>query len=142
MSVGLLLAACGGEGRADDQQGRTLTIYSSPEPIHLVVEIADTPQARRQGLAGRTSLARNAGMAFLFDAPTHDPFWMKNTLIPLSIAFWDEKRRIVAIADMEPCPADPCPTYRPDVRYVGALEVNLGFFEEHGVKVGDVIELG
>jgi len=142
VSIGLLLTACGGTPKADERQGRSLTIHSSPEPTHLVVEIADTPQARRQGLAGRTSLGRNAGMAFLFDAPTRDAFWMKDTLIPLSIAFWDRQGRIVAIFDMQPCTADPCPTYRPDVPYVGAVEVNLGFFQEHGVKVGNVVELG
>ena len=67
---------------------------------------------------------------------------MKDTLIPLSIAFWDEDGRIVGIQDMEPCTADPCPTYGSPEPYVGALEVNQGFFDEHGVVIGDRIELG
>ncbi|MEW6059283.1 MAG: DUF192 domain-containing protein [Actinomycetota bacterium] len=142
LSVGLLLGSCGANHQTDERPSRHLTIHSSPEPTHLVVEIADTPQARQQGLMGRTSLDPDAGMAFLFDAPTRDAFWMKNTLIPLSIAFWDRQGRIVAVLDMEPCTVDPCPTYRPDVPYVGAVEVNLGFFQDHGVKVGDVVELG
>jgi uncharacterized membrane protein (UPF0127 family) len=66
---------------------------------------------------------------------------MKDTLIPLSIAFWNEQDRIVAILDMEPCEADPCPSYDPEVEFEGALEVNQGFFEEHGVEVGDTVEL-
>jgi uncharacterized membrane protein (UPF0127 family) len=141
-SIGLLLVACGGSRQAGEAPRRALTIRASPSPVRLVVEVADTPQARRQGLAGRTSLGANGGMVFLFDAPTRDAFWMKGTPIPLSIAFWDEKDRIVAILDMEPCTANPCPTYRPDVLYVGAVEANVGFFQEHDVKVGDVVELG
>jgi uncharacterized membrane protein (UPF0127 family) len=66
---------------------------------------------------------------------------MKNTLIPLSIAFWDEDGRIVGIRDMDPCTADPCPTYGSPDPYVGALEVDQGFFTEHGVVIGDRIEL-
>ena len=88
----------------------------------------------------RTSLAADDGMAFLFDGPTSGSFWMKDTLIPLSIAFWREDGQIVGIRDMDPCAADPCPTYGSPEPYVGALEVNQGFFAEHGVVVGDRIE--
>ena len=66
---------------------------------------------------------------------------MKNTLIPLSIAFWDRNGVIAAIMDMQPCRAEPCPRYRPGIMYVGAVEVNQGFFEDHGVEVGDRVEL-
>jgi len=66
---------------------------------------------------------------------------MKDTLIPLSVAFWDEDGWIVGIQDMEPCTEDPCPTYGSPEPYVGALEVNEGFFAEHGVTTGDRIEL-
>ena len=89
----------------------------------------------------RTSLGADDGMVFLFDAASSGSFWMKDTLIPLSIAFWDETGRIVGIRDMDPCTADPCPTYGSPEPYVGALEVNQGFFEEHGVVIGDHIEL-
>jgi uncharacterized membrane protein (UPF0127 family) len=81
-------------------------------------------------------------MAFLFDGSTSEVFWMKDTLIPLSIAFWDGRGRIVAIMDMAPCRADPCPTYGPGVPYAGAVEVNEGFFRQHGVEVGNTVELG
>jgi uncharacterized membrane protein (UPF0127 family) len=66
---------------------------------------------------------------------------MKDTPIPLSIAFWDRRDRIVALLDMEPCRADPCPTYDAGVPYVGAVEANQGFFANHGVTTGDRVEL-
>jgi uncharacterized membrane protein (UPF0127 family) len=66
---------------------------------------------------------------------------MKNTLIPLSIAFLDADGRILRILDMEPCEADPCPLYPPGVAYTSALEVNQGAFERWGVEVGDLVTL-
>jgi uncharacterized membrane protein (UPF0127 family) len=89
----------------------------------------------------RTSLAPDAGMAFLFEVPVEIPFYMKDTLIPLSIAFWDENLRIVAILDMTPCRADPCPDYFAPRPYLGAVEANRGFFTEHGIEVGSEVEL-
>jgi uncharacterized protein len=113
--------------------------------VHLDVEEADTPEERERGLMNRTSLGPDEGMVFLFgdvaDGPVTSAFWMKDTLIPLSIAFWDEGGRIVGIRDMDPCTADPCPTYSSPKPYIGALEANEGFFTEHGVTTGDRIEL-
>ena len=57
-------------------------------------------------------------MAFVWDEPTQGAFWMKDTLIPLSVAFWDEDGRIVGIVDMEPCATEPCPTYASPAPYV------------------------
>ncbi len=119
----------------------TLRVLTANRPVSVRVEIADTPEARSQGLMGRRRLAPNAGMAFLFEQPTTNRFWMKNTLIPLSIAFWDETSRIVAIRDMAPCLEDPCPLYSAGTPYIGAVEVNRGFLNAHGVKVGDHVEL-
>lgn len=136
-----LLEACGrGAGAPPLPRGR-LTILTDRGPVVLQVEVAETPEARRQGLMGRPSLGRDAGMVFLFDRPTLGSFWMKDTLIPLSIAFWGEDGRVVAMLDMEPCRADPCPRYAPGAPYVGAVEVNGGFFQQHGVEVGDRVEL-
>lgn len=84
-------------------------------------------------------------MLFLFadeGGPVTTRFWMKDTLIPLSIAFWDANGRIVAIRDMVPCTADPCATYGAPAPYVAALEVNRGFFQAHGVTVGDRVDVG
>ena len=116
-------------------------LHGSDGPVTVSVEAADTPAERAQGLMGRTSLEADGGMVFIFDGATDGSFWMKDTLIPLSIAFWDESGRIVGIQDMDPCTSDPCPTYRSPEPYVGALEVNQGFFEEHGVVIGDRVEL-
>ena len=90
---------------------------------------------------GRRSLPPDAGMVFLEDGPTDASFWMKDTLIPLSIAFWGSDERIVDLQDMEPCRADPCPLYRSTAPYVGAVEANRGFFEAHGVTLGDLVRL-
>ena len=126
---------------ADGTPKAILTIESEEDVASLEVEIADDERERARGLMGRTELAEDAGMVFLFDEPNRGGFWMKDTLIPLSIAYWDEEGRIVSIIDMEPCPEDPCPLYDPGRAYVGAVEANVGWFREHGVEVGDRVEL-
>lgn len=105
------------------------------------VEIAVTPQALATGLMHVEELAPDAGMAFLFGQEVQHPFYMKNTLIPLDIAFWDANGSIVDILSMEPCAEDPCTLYTPSAMYVGALEVNAGRLEDSGVRKGDVVEL-
>src|SRR5262245_10027777 len=101
------------------------------------VEIADTPSARETGLMRRTSLADGSGMAFVWPEDTASTFWMKDTLIPLSVAFISSDGVVVAILDMDPCRADPCPAYDPHVAYRMALEVGQGEFVRAGVRVGD-----
>jgi uncharacterized protein len=107
--------------------------------LFVNVEIADTPAKREQGLMGRESLDEDSGMVFIFFEPSSSPFWMKDTLIPLSIAFFDDEGDIVDILDMDPCKKEPCPFYTPAAPYFGALEVNQGAFEDWGVEVGDRI---
>jgi uncharacterized membrane protein (UPF0127 family) len=109
--------------------------------VTLAVEVADTPDERATGLMNREQLAPYDGMAFVWDDPVRTSFWMKDTLIPLSIAFWNEEGRIVSILDMEPCASDPCPGYDPGVEFVGAVEVSRGLFAERGVALGDRVEL-
>ena len=118
-----------------------LSITTDGRPAVLSVEIAETEATRETGLMGRTDLAPDSGMVFLFEDPSQGGFWMKNTLIPLSIAFWDTDGRIVDILDMQPCETDTCPTYAPRKPYVGTVETNLGYFAEHDVTVGDTVEL-
>jgi hypothetical protein len=89
----------------------------------------------------RESLDDDAGMIFMFFEEQQGGFWMKNTLIPLSIAFFDANGEILRIMDMRPCEADPCPVYDPEVTYMGALEVNQGAFDRWGVEEGDTILL-
>jgi uncharacterized membrane protein (UPF0127 family) len=107
----------------------------------LDVQIASTTEERTHGLMGRTSLGRDDGLAYVFDSPTTDAFWMKDTTIPLSIAFWDADGRIVDILDMTPCRGDPCRRYRSRTPYRGAVEANRGYFDRHGVAIGDRVRL-
>ena len=140
----LLLTACssGGPEPVPNPDGATrLEIRTDGGVVEVVVEVADDDAERNVGLMNRERLDPDAGMVFLWDEPLHATFWMKDTLIPLSIAFWDDRNEIVSILDMEPCAADPCPSYDPETEFEGALEVNQGFFEEHGVEVGDTVEL-
>jgi uncharacterized membrane protein (UPF0127 family) len=115
----------------------------SDEPLSLSigphtfeVEVASTPQQREHGLMGRTQLPVNGGMLFVFDMASRHCFWMRNTPLPLSIAFVDDNGHIVNLADMQPktdtlhCPAT-------DVRY--ALEVAQGTFEQHGIAAGALV---
>ncbi|MGH2527894.1 MAG: DUF192 domain-containing protein [Actinomycetota bacterium] len=104
------------------------------------LEMARTPKARAVGLMGRTELGEGGGMVFLFDEPTTGAFWMKDTLIPLSIAFWEEDGDITDILDMRLCRSDPCPLYRASEPFVGAIEMNRGAFDRLGVEVGDTVE--
>ena len=105
------------------------------------MEIAETDLTRQRGLMGRTSLDPDSGMAFLFGTPSTGAFWMKDTLIPLDIAFWAEGGQIVDILHMTPCRTDPCRLYVPARPYVGAVEANAGFFNRHGVAPGDTVRL-
>ncbi|MDP8947976.1 MAG: DUF192 domain-containing protein [Actinomycetota bacterium] len=119
----------------------TVTIDASGGgEVRVRVEIADDDSERARGLMYRTALAENRGMLFVYEVEQKLSFWMKNTHIPLSIAFIDAEGRIVDIQDMEPLDDDP-PSYvsAEPARY--ALEVNQGFFEERGVEVGDRAEL-
>jgi uncharacterized membrane protein (UPF0127 family) len=115
--------------------------YAQPLPavqlnagMHLIqAEVVADYETRARGLMHRKSLAKNAGMLFIFDERSIHCMWMKNTLIALSVAFIDERGTIVNIEDMEPqteashCAAQP-------VRF--ALEMNRGWFAERGIKPG------
>jgi uncharacterized protein len=111
----------------------SFTEHGTTVDVH--VEVADTEPSREVGLMCRISLDPNDGMLFVFDGNTDGPFWMKNTLIPLSIVFLDDHWRPVAFRDMRvaPNPADPPPSdvWGPDRPYRYALEVNRGFFKVH-----------
>lgn len=117
----------------------TLVIIQDKARVTLNVEVADTLESRAQGLMYRTKLDENAGMLFDLGSSERWPFWMKNTLIPLSIAFISVEWQIVDILDMAVA-ADPqngpFPFYAPGTPARYALEVNQGFFKRKGIAVG------
>ena len=103
----------------------------------IQAEVASTTATRSQGLMQRKSMAQGAGMLFLFDESAGHCMWMKNTLIPLSVAFVDERGEIVNIADMQPLDEATHCASRP-ARY--ALEMNQGWFKKRGISPGTLIQ--
>ncbi len=101
----------------------------------LYVAIADTMEKRRQGLMEIDDLLDLDGMLFVFDGDTSGGFWMKNTLIPLDIAYFDVDGRFVDGFVMEPCTADPCPIYTPDGDYRFALEMAAGTMPQNPLQL-------
>jgi uncharacterized protein len=140
-AVTILAALLTASGAAAALPRATAVIETGERRVRISVEVADQPAEWRVGLMHRRSLARNAGMVFVFPEAIRGGFWMKNTLIPLSIAFFDARGRILRIMVMTPCRADPCPIYDPKVAYRGALEVNRGSFGRWGVRRGDRITI-
>jgi uncharacterized membrane protein (UPF0127 family) len=152
IAVALGLAACSTPARAPSRRvagpsasvrfgAGTVIIDKGKRTVLLDVQVAQTPEQRARGLMGRRSLPRDAGMVFIFFAPTRGGFWMKDTLIPLSIAFFDRDGVIEKILDMDPCRGDPCRVYDPGLEYWGALEVNRGAFARWRVTEDDVVRL-
>lgn len=154
----VVAVACGGSEREPDPEASPSPVVEQTLPegsptfeparvlidtdegsVILDVEKAETDEQRAFGLMHRESLDPDSGMVFLYFEEATCCFYMKNTLIPLSIAFFDENGIIVDILDMEPCEADPCELYESDEPYRGALEVNQGTFERLGVEEGDRI---
>jgi uncharacterized membrane protein (UPF0127 family) len=102
----------------------------------VLAEIARTDDQRERGLMGRQSLADGEGMLFVFDRDRILSFWMKNTLLPLSIAYIASDGRILEIHDMEPRSLAPVQSSR-SARY--ALEVPQGWFARRGLRTGDIL---
>jgi len=104
----------------------------------VALEIAQTDADRQRGLMGRPSMPTDQGMLFVFPQATRGGFWMRDTLIPLSIAFIQDDGTIVDIQNMQPLDETPHVPPRP---YRFALEVNQGWFAANGVKPGDQFRL-
>ncbi len=105
----------------------------------LTTELATTPTARACGLSHRDELPKNHGMLFIYPDLRPRSFWMKDTKIPLSIAFLDDSGQIFSIQDMTPMQTDK--TYSSSRPAGYALEVNQGWFSRNGIDVGDVVEM-
>jgi uncharacterized membrane protein (UPF0127 family) len=120
--------------------GATGTAATGP---FLCALLADNEQRRQTGLMGRHDLGGYDGMIFRFPAPTTSAFFMRNTPLPLSIAWFDASGRFVSSADMAPCPDRPdCPLYGPGRQYLTALEVTQGGLKALGIGPGSSIAPG
>jgi uncharacterized membrane protein (UPF0127 family) len=125
----LCLAALGATAQ-EKFQATQIRVGAHP----LKVELAVTDPQRMQGLMFREKLGKNDGMLFVFDETGYQSMWMKNTLIPLSVAFLDNDGVILNILDMEPHTLTPNMSAGP-ARY--AIETNKGWFAERKLKAGD-----
>jgi uncharacterized membrane protein (UPF0127 family) len=114
-----------------------LPLFDLSAGMHRIeAEVAATPESRQTGMMLRTSMPSHRGMLFVFPEVAKHCMWMRNTLVPLSVAFLDDKGRILNVEDMQPktevnhCSVSP-------VRY--ALEMNLGWFRSRGLGPGFAI---
>jgi len=117
-----------------DPSLRTIVLTGPERQLSIAVELADTPEERAHGLMERTALAN--GMLFIFDIPAVQTFWMKNTLIPLDIAFFDADGLFISSTRMEPCTESPCAVYSSGAPALYALEMPAGFLKQMGVDRG------
>ncbi len=120
---------------------RKSLVIRGKENFEFGVEVASTPEERRIGLMNRTFLAESDGMLFVFERPTVQNFWMKNTLIPLDMLYLDENRKIVRIThNAQPCKVENCPLYSSFEPAQYVLEINGGQANMLGISVGDEVE--
>lgn len=137
----LVVVACGETGSVPTTSSTAVPVTSTSVadplagfPVRAItvsgeawtVAVAATPSHRAQGLMGVTDLGERDGMLFVFDGDTDSGFWMKNTLIPLDIAFFAADGTLVDLLTMVPCEQDPCPVYTPRGPYRYAVETVVG----------------
>lgn len=134
-----MAVACGGATRERvDVRIRGLVIHA---------ELARTPAEREQGLSGRSSLADDGGMLFVFEQDIQPGFWMRGMRVPLDFIWISRDLRVVDTTENVPTPEpgtspDQLPLYRPGAPVLYVLEVNAGTVVETGVRVGDTVMLG
>lgn len=135
-ALGLAALACAvaTPAGAQDSPQMSLPRVELTAGFHRIdAQVASTPQARQTGLMHRKEMPQHEGMLFVFEQPSVQCFWMKNTLIPLTAAFVDDDGTIVNLEDMKPQTLDSHCSAKP-VRYV--LEMNKGWFAQKNVKPG------
>ena len=134
---GCVTASAANAATADQQPPALRTIPLSVGPNKIVAEVAENDEQRMRGLMYRFSLRPDHGMIFVFAQPQQLGFWMKNTFVPLSIAFIDSTGRILNIEDMAPQTEATHPSRGPALY---ALEMRKGWFRDHGVQPGDRVD--
>ena len=148
ISVALVAIAFFGPGRqtslpfvSQPSENTRLSIDSKS----INIEIADSDDERKKGLGGRQSLATDSGMLFIFEKPGKFGFWMKGLSFPLDL-IWIREKRVVDIIKNAAVPSpgakdEDLPIYMPREEVDMVLEVNSGFVDSQGIKVGDIVEL-
>ncbi len=137
-SIALMLFLLAGCANAGKTQAPAVQLHGH----RFSTEFATDDASRARGLMMRPTLAADHSMLFAFSYTAPQAFWMKNTLIPLDILFFDAERRLVSMQlNVPPCKADPCPTYPSEApaRYV--LELSAGTAQRIGVKTGDELTI-
>ncbi|HEX7341923.1 MAG TPA: DUF192 domain-containing protein [Rhodanobacteraceae bacterium] len=126
------------------------TNHVQPKALHSVVldghsfsvELATTDAQRAHGLMDRTQLAANHGMLFVFAQQAQQTFWMKDTLIPLDILYFDKDRKLVSMQlDVPPCKTTPCPVYPSGKPALYVLELKAGTAVKIGANTGDMLTI-
>ncbi len=135
--LGFVIAASATLAWAQEEPQLDLKRTTLQSGMHRIdAQLARTPQERQIGLMWRKSMPMHEGMLFVFEQPSQQCFWMKNTLIPLTAAFVADDGTIVNLVDMQPQTLNPHCSTQP-VRYV--LEMNLGWFAKKNIKAGSKI---
>ncbi len=139
LSISIFVNACRSKKveKTKTQSFEPVKINLTIKGVKLVAEIADTQERRMLGLMYREFLPPNHGMLFIFDQEGIYPFYMKNTKIPLSIAFIDRHGVIIDIQQMTPL--DEQTQHYPNSPFLYALETNQGWFIQNRIKKGDTI---
>jgi YVTN family beta-propeller protein len=124
--------------RTEDNNNNNNNNNNSSVIARVFVEVQDDREEFPRGLMFRNHLPWNAGMLFAFNEEEPQTFWMKNTLIPLDMIFVDSSSKIIDIKEnVPPCEQEECPNYTSIEPAQYVLEVNAGFVQEKGIKIGD-----
>jgi uncharacterized protein len=136
-ALALALALAASLAFADEPQMKLPRVKLSAGMHQIDAQVASTPEQRMTGLMHRKEMPQHEGMLFVFEQPSQQCFWMKNTLLPLSIAFVEDDGTIVNTDEMAPQTLESHCSLKP-VRYV--LEMNKGWFARKGVKAGQKLK--
>ena len=139
--IAMLACACGGEGESNDPPllpTRQLTVSQGTVSQKLTVELALSASEQQQGLMFRQSMPEERGMLFILGRQLASGFWMKNTYIPLDIAYLDSDGTVLDIIPGEPLNET---IHKPAKPYWNVLEVNRGWFARHNLGIGSKVEI-
>lgn len=141
-AMALALAACAPATRSEPPPHSRGMIQVTLHGHTFNTELATTDAAREHGLMNRTQMGKNHAMLFVFNQSYPQSFWMKNTLIPLDILFFNKQRKLVTMQlNAPPCTSDPCRTFPSGVPAKYVLELNAGTATAIGARTGDTLTI-